>query len=124
MRKSRNMGVSPLGATSVFPLLSFHLGSDRNIYFHPVIGFIYPLKLPAFTRLPAMVNPGTPRSPRLVVEALRTKAIPTEIAAILVYHYRTIREDGANLMEEKRSGWGIHSFLTHLLSGVDLVSSP
>ena len=70
---------------------------------------------------PTMVNPGPPRPPRLVAEALGTRSILAKLAAILTDHSRTVREDGAALTPEKRSGRGIHTFLAQLASGVDPV---
>ena len=49
-----------------------------------------------------MVNPGSPRPPRLVAEALGTREIPAKLAAILADHSQTVRKDGAALTAEKR----------------------
>ena len=68
-----------------------------------------------------MVDPGTPRQPRSVAEALGTGSNPAELAAILAAHSQTVCKDGTDRMPEERSGWVIHSFLTQLVLGVDLV---
>ena len=68
-----------------------------------------------------MVNPPTPRPPRLLAEAMGTGVIPAEIAAILADNSRSVRKDGVALLAEKRSIRGIHSFLAQLESGVDPV---
>ena len=41
---------------------------------------------------PSMVDPGAPRPPRLVSEALGMGAILAELAAILAAHYQTVSE--------------------------------
>ena len=64
-----------------------------------------------------MVNPGLPRSPRSVAEALGTGTIPAELAAILAEHSRTVRKDGTERTPEERTGRGLHSFLSHLALG-------
>ena len=64
-----------------------------------------------------MVNLFPSRTHRSVAEALGTRAILAELAAILAAHYQTVREDGVALLVEKCLGWGIHSFLAHLASG-------
>ena len=69
------------------------------------------LRPPTFSRLPTMVDPGPPWPSRLVEEALGTGSIRAELTAILAAHFRTVCEDGASLLAEKRSGQGIHSFL-------------
>ena len=58
-----------------------------------------------------------------MAEALESGTIPAELAAILAAHFQTVCEDGAALSLEKRSGWGIHSFLEQLVPGVDPVPS-
>ena len=59
------------------------------------------------------------RLPLLVAEALGTRAIPGELSAILVGRFQAVREEGAALPSDKRSGQGIHSFLVQLMLGVD-----
>ena len=68
-----------------------------------------------------MVDPGTPLPPRLLAEALGTRVIFTELAAILAAHFQTVREDITALSAEKRSGRWIHYFLAHLTLGFDPV---
>ena len=68
-----------------------------------------------------MVDPGPPRPPQLMAKSLATVEIPPGIAAILMAHPQTIREDGAALSSEKCSGQGIHSFLEQLVSRVEPV---
>ena len=71
-----------------------------------------------------MVGLGPLRPPRTVVEDLGTGAIPVKLSAILVARFQTVREDGASLLSEKRSGWGIHSFLAQLGVGGGSCSQP
>ena len=52
-----------------------------------------------------------------------TVAIPSELSAILVAHFRTFCKDGVALPSDKRSVRGIHSLLAQLASGVDRISS-
>ena len=59
--------------------------------------------------------------PWLVVEALGTRSIPSELSAILAAHSSTVREDGTARTPEEHSVWVIHSFLAQLVSGEDLV---
>ena len=66
-----------------------------------------------------MVDPGPPRSPRLVTEALGTGAVPGKLSAILASRFRTVHEDGAALPLDKRLGWGVHSFLAQIVSGLE-----
>ena len=56
-----------------------------------------------------------------MAEALGTGAIPSELAAIIAAHSRTVREDGTARTPEVRSGRVIHSFLAKLASEVYLV---
>ena len=60
--------------------------------------------------------------PWLVAEALGKKAIPAKLSAILAAHFRTVRKDGVARSSEKRLGRGIHSFLTQLALGVNLIT--
>ena len=64
-----------------------------------------------------MADPGPPRPPRLVAEALGTWAIPAELAAILAAHYQNVHENGTACMPEERSGRVIHYLLAHLELG-------
>ena len=70
-----------------------------------------------------MVDLGPPQTPRLVVKALVTGAIPAELSAILAAHYQIVCEDGMARTPEERSVQVIHSFLAQLVSGMDLVPS-
>ena len=64
-----------------------------------------------------MVDPGHPRSPRLVAEVLGTGSILAELAAILAEHSRTVCKDGSVHTPEERTGRGLHAFLSHLALG-------
>ena len=66
-----------------------------------------------------MVDPDPPYMTQLVAEALGTVAIPGKISVILAGRFRTVCEGGTALTPDKRSGWGIQSFLAQLASGVD-----
>ena len=44
-----------------------------------------------------------------------------DLVAALSSQFRVTKEDGGPLSPDKRSGWGVHLFLAHLASGVDLV---
>ena len=66
-----------------------------------------------------MVDPGSPRSPRLVTEDLRTGAIPDKLPAILAARFQTVCKDGEALPSDKQSGWGIHLLLEQIALGVD-----
>ena len=68
-----------------------------------------------------MFDPGPLRPPWLVLEALGTGAILTEIATILASHSQTVRKDRAALLADKCLGRGIQYFLAQLASGVDPV---
>ena len=68
-----------------------------------------------------MVDPGALQKPRLVAEALGTRAIPAEIAAIPKEHSRTVGEYETDYMPEVRSGQVVHPFLAKLVSEVELV---
>ena len=122
MGKAGNIGVSLIGAIRVFPLSSFHLGSAREIGFHPGISLVDPVD--AVSLRPSSVRPPwstcpPPRPPRLVEEALGTGVILCELSAILTGRFRTVCKDGAALPLDKRSGRGIQSFLAHIPLGVD-----
>ena len=56
-----------------------------------------------------------------MAEALGTRTIPAELAAILAAHSQTIHKDGSTRMPEERTGWGLHSFLSHIALGVGQV---
>ena len=108
----------------MFPLFSFRLSSALEIGVPPrhrpheigeISGF-RPSPAP-----PAMVDMGPPWPPQLVAEALGNGSILGELDAILADHSRTILEDRKALSAEKRSVWGIHSFLTQLTLGLDPV---
>ena len=64
-----------------------------------------------------MVDPGLPRSSRLVAEALGTGTISAELTAIPADHSWTIRKDGSAHTPEERTSGGLHSFLSHLALG-------
>ena len=64
-----------------------------------------------------MVDPGLPRSPWLVAEALGTGSIPANMAAILTEHSRTVRKDGTARTPEECTGRGLHAFLSYLALG-------
>ena len=64
-----------------------------------------------------MVDPGLRRTPWLVVEALGTRTILAEFAAILAAHSWTVPMDGTACTPEERMGQGLHSFLLHLMLG-------
>ena len=66
-----------------------------------------------------MIDPGSPRLPRSVAEALGTGAIPGDLSAILTGRFRTVRDYGTALNPDKHSGQGIQSLLEQLASGVD-----
>ena len=68
-----------------------------------------------------MFDPGPLRPPWLVLEALGTGAILTEIATILASHSQTVRKDRAALLADKCLGRGIQYFLVQMASGVDPV---
>ena len=68
-----------------------------------------------------MVDPPPPRPPWLVAEDMGNILILAELAMILADHFHTVRKEGASLSEEKRSGRGIHFFLSQMALGVDLV---
>ena len=66
-----------------------------------------------------MVDPEPPRSPWSVTEALGTGSILGKLSAILASLFRTVHEDGAALPSDKRLGWGVHSFLAQIASGLE-----
>ena len=68
-----------------------------------------------------MVDPDPPRPPRSVGEVLGTGRLPRNLVKATSAWFRVTREDGRPLSVEKQSGRGVHSFLAHLASGVDLV---
>ena len=70
-----------------------------------------------------MVDLDPPTSPWLVGEVLRTGRLPGDIVAALSARFRVTKEEGGLLSPEKRSRWGVHYFLAHLVSGVDPVPS-
>ena len=70
-------------------------------------------------RPPTMVDLIYLRQPRLMVETLRTGAIPAELFTIFAARFWTVCEDEASLSPKKSSGLGIQSFLTQMASGVD-----
>ena len=120
--KSGNTGLALIGATQVFPLSSFCLGSSRKIVFRPGIILMDPGD--AAERRPSPVIPPwltrpPPQPPRWVAEALGTGAIPGKLSAILSGRFRTVCEDGTALPLDKRSVRGLHSFLAQLALGVD-----
>ena len=107
MGKSGNKGVASLGATRVFPLFSFRLGSAHEIRVPPRHRPRGPGGADGHRPLPnppTMVNPGPPRPPWSVDEALGTGAISAELATILTDHSRNVREDGEALLAEKILG--------------------
>ena len=68
-----------------------------------------------------MFDPDPYRPPQLVGEVLSTGRLPENIVEALSLRFRIVQEDEIPLSTEKRSGRGIHSLLSHLASGVDLV---
>ena len=64
-----------------------------------------------------MVDSGLPLTPWSVAEALGTRTIPAELAAILMAHSRTIRMDKTPCTPEEHWGRGLHSFLAHFALG-------
>ena len=64
-----------------------------------------------------MVDPGFPRSPWLVAEALGTGTVLADMDAILAAHSRTVCRDGLARTPEERTGRGLHSFLSHIVLG-------
>ena len=50
-----------------------------------------------------------------MTEALGTREILDDLSAIITSRFQTVREDGAVLSLEKRSGWGFHYFLEQLV---------
>ena len=63
-----------------------------------------------------MADPVHPQPLHLVAEALVTKVIPGELSTVLAGRLRTVCEDGAALPSDKCLVWGIHSFLSQLVS--------
>ena len=64
-----------------------------------------------------MVDPGLPRSPRLVAEVLGAGSIPADLAAILAEHSCTVYKYRTARTTEDPTGWGLHTFLLHLVLG-------
>ena len=128
MGKSGNIGVAPLplGTTRVFPLFPVVSSRLAKSMFHLGIilvdlGDAASYRLVALVRLTTMVDPDPPLTLQLVAEALGIGAILADISTILMDRFRTVREYGADLSLEKRSGFGIHSFLTQLVLWVNLI---
>ena len=67
------------------------------------------------------IDTGPLRPPRLVAEALVTKAIPAKLSSILVTHTQTVREDGKARTPEERSSQVIHSFQVDLVPSLERV---
>ena len=67
----------------------------------------------------AMVIPYPPRPHRLVGEVLNTNQITNALIKILMSRLQTVREDVGALSNDKRAGWSLHSFLSHLVLGVN-----
>ena len=68
-----------------------------------------------------MVDPGPSRSPWLVGEVLGTVRIPDELVEALPGQFITVWEFRGTLMTERQNGWGIHYFMRHIASRVDLL---
>ena len=120
--KFKKTGVSPLGATCLFTLLSFCLGLSCKIEFHPVISLVNPDDTSGHWTLLARLqwlNWALMRPPWLVVKALGTGAIPGDLSGILWSSFWMVREDGAAPSSDKLLGWGVHSFQAQLTSGVN-----
>ena len=52
---------------------------------------------------------------------LGTSSLPGNLVKALSERFRDMREEVVSLLTEKRSGRGVHSFLAHIASGVDMV---
>ena len=69
-----------------------------------------------------MVDPDPPRPPRLVGELLGNIRLLYELVKALSCRFRTVWEDGGPLLMEIWYVRVLHSFLSRISSGVDLVS--
>ena len=69
----------------------------------------------------AMVVPDPPRPSRSLREVTGNGQLPNALTKILASCFCMVRKDGEGLSMDNRAGLGIHSFLSHLASGVDPV---